>query len=107
MSLFLAAIFGYIVPTVDCRFNNTFLGAFHLSAGAVAVLLAIVLIINPLLKRASRKLAMSRNETLTVYITCLFSASVPGRGGENFFIANVLASFYYAAKENKWLNLSR
>ncbi len=103
LSLFLAAMFGYIVPTVDYRFNNTFLGAVHLPAGAVAVLLAIVLVINPLLKLASRRFAMSRNETLTVYITCLFSVLVPGRGGENFFIPNVLSSFYYASKENKWL----
>ena len=103
LSLFLAAMFGYVVPTVDYRFTNTFLGGAHLPAGAVAVLLAILLIINPLLKLASRKLAMSRNETLTVYITCLFSVLVPGRGGENFFIPNVIGSFYFATKENKWL----
>ena len=103
LSLLLAAMFGYVVPTVDYRFTNTFLGGAHLPAGAVAVLLAILLIINPLLKLASRRYALSRNETLTVYITCLFSVLVPGRGGENFFIPNVLGSFYYASKGNKWL----
>ena len=103
LSLFLAAMFGYVVPTVDYRFTNTFLGGAHLPAGAVAVLLAILLIINPLLKLASRRFALSRNEALTVYITCLFSVLVPGRGGENFFIPNVIGSFYFATKENKWL----
>ncbi len=103
LSLLLAAMFGYVVPTVDYRFTNTFLGGAHLPAGAVAVLLALILVINPLLKMASKRLALSRNETLTVYITCLFSVLVPGRGGENFFIPNVIGSFYYATKENKWL----
>ena len=104
LSLLLAAMFGYVVPTVDYRFTNTFLGAAHLPAGAVAVLLAMLLIINPLLKLASRRYGLSRNEMLTVYITCLFSVLVPGRGGENFFIPNVIGSFYYATKENKWLD---
>ena len=104
LSLFLAAMFGYVVPTVDYRFTNTFLGAAHLPAGAVAVLLLLLLVINPLLKLASARAALGRNEILTVYITCLFSVLVPGRGGENFFIPNVLASFYYATRENKWLD---
>ncbi len=104
LSLLLAAMFGYVVPTVDYRFTNTFLGAAHLPAGAVAVLLAILLVVNPLLKLASRRYGLSRNEMLTVYITCLFSVLVPGRGGENFFIPNVIGSFYYATKENKWLD---
>jgi hypothetical protein len=47
---------------------------------------------------------LARNEVLTVYITCLFSALVPGRGGENFFIPNILAPFYLATRENKWLD---
>lgn len=104
LSLFLAAMFGYVVPTVDFRFTNTFLGAAHLPAGAVAVLLAMLLIINPLLKFASKRYGLSRNEMLTVYITCLFSVLVPGRGGETFFIPNVIGSFYFATKENKWLD---
>ena len=104
LSLLLAALFGYIAPTVDYRYSDTFLGAAHLPVGAVAVLLAMLLIVNPLLKLASARAALGRNEVLTVYITCLFSALVPGRGGENFFIPQVLASFYYATKENKWLD---
>ncbi len=108
LSLVLAALFGYCSPIIDYKFSNTFLGAAHLPAGAVAVLLALVLVVNPLLgflaSRAKQSwLAFSRNEVLTVYITCLFSALVPGRGGENFFIPNILAPFYFATPENKWL----
>ena len=213
-SLALAVLFGYCIPVVDYKFSNTFLGAAHLPAAAVVVLLACLLILNPLLHsvagRAARanlllfgalgcallsgllyqfndKLSeflaphyrlivwillavalasgaayytqkrrlfllltplflfkafvthfltgvpqwsstivlacyilgvaaallltgfllrrpLARNEILTVYITCLFSALVPGRGGENFFIPNILAPFYFATPENKWLD---
>jgi hypothetical protein len=102
LSLLLAGVFGYCIPIVDYKFKNTFLGAAHLPAGAVFALLVLLLGINPLLRLVSRRWTFSRNETLTVYITCLFSTLVPGRGGENFFIPNILASFYYGTSDNKW-----
>src|SRR4028119_2315308 len=104
ISLLLAALFGYAIPIVDYKFTNTFLGAAHLPPGAIAVLLVMLLVVNPLLRLISQRLVFSRNETMTIYISCLFSVLVPGRGGENFFIPNVIASFYYATRENKWLD---
>jgi hypothetical protein len=46
---------------------------------------------------------LTRNETLTVYITCLFSCLVPGHGSENFILPNLIAPFYFATRENRWL----
>jgi hypothetical protein len=103
LCLALAAFFGYTIPIIDYKLFNTFLGATHLPPGAVGVLLVLVLVLNPLLKLLSQRLAFSRNETLTVYITCLFSCLIPGHGGENFIIPNLIAPFYYATVENKWL----
>lgn len=103
LSLFLAALFGYCIPIVDYKMSNTFLGAAHLPAGAVAVLLLMLVVVNPLLKLLSSRLALRRNEILTVYITCLFSTLVPGKGGENFFIPILIAPFYFATRDNKWL----
>ena len=104
LSLFLAAMFGYCIPIVDFKMSNTFLGSMHMPPGAIAVLLVLLLVVNPLLQLLSSRLAFSRGETLTVYITCLFSTIVPGRGGENFFVPNILSSFYFATRENKWLD---
>jgi hypothetical protein len=104
-ALGLAALFGYCLPIVDFKMSNTFLGSMHMPAAAIATLLALLLVVNPLLRLASAKLQFGRNEILTIYITCLFSSLVPGRGGENFFIPNVLSSFYYATRENKWLDI--
>lgn len=104
LCLLLAVLFGYIDPIIDVKLSNTFLGAAHLPPGAIAVLLVLLLVINPLVRLAARRNAFSRNETLTVYITCLFSALVPGHGAENFFVPNLIGPFYYATRENKWLD---
>jgi hypothetical protein len=103
LCLALAVFFGYAIPIIDYKLFNTFLGATHLPPGAIGVLLILLLVVNPLLALVSKRLRFSRNETLTVYITCLFSCLIPGHGGENFIIPNLIAPFYYATAENKWL----
>ncbi|RYX83507.1 hypothetical protein EON83_13960 [bacterium] len=171
LSLGLAFFFGYMIPVVDMKMRNTFLGATHFPPGAIAVLLVLLLSINPLLKimaRDFKKVAtvgaamllcagisalcfaragspfslpsqspllewiplslasllswalgtaaalmlltlglgrrpLARNEMLTVYISCLFSALAPGHGAENVFVVNLIGPFYYATRENKWL----
>ncbi len=105
VSLALAALFGYCVPIIDYKFHNSFLGATHLPAAAVAVLLVMLLVVNPLLRMLGARAAFNRNEILTIYITCLFSALAPGRGGENFFVPNLLSSLYFSTRNNHWLEL--
>lgn len=103
-SLLLACVLGYVIPVIDYKYMNTFLGATHLPPGAIGTVLVLVLLINPLLGLLSGTLKFSRNETLTIYITCLFSSLVPGHGAENFAIPNLLAPVYFATRENKWLD---
>ncbi len=153
LSLALAFFFGYMIPVVDMKMRNTFLGATHLPPGAIAVLLVLLLAVNPLLSLIARdrgKTALvagamlacvassgffflragtssflfwglgsaavilllalalghkpfTRNETLTIYISCLFSTLAPGHGAENVFVVNLIGPFYYATRENKWL----
>ena len=104
LCLTLAVIFGYALPVIDYKLFNTFLGGSHLPAGAIGVLLILLLVVNPLLKLLRKKWALSRNEALTIYISCLFSSLVPGHGSENFIIPNLIAPFYFATRENKWLD---
>ncbi|MDF2439343.1 MAG: hypothetical protein JWN98_327 [Abditibacteriota bacterium] len=103
LCLSLAVFFGYLIPIVDLKFHNTILGGTQMPMGGIAVLL-ILLCLNPLLRMLRRDWKFSRNEMLTVYISCLFSCLVPGSGAENFFVPNLLAPFYYATRENKWLD---
>ena len=99
----LAFVLGYIMPVIDFKVFNTFLGATHLPPGAIGALLILVLIVNPLMRLVSKRLAFTRNESLTVYISCLFSSLVPGHGAENLIVPVLIAPFYYATRENKWL----
>jgi hypothetical protein len=104
LCLSLAVVFGYLLPVIDYKLYNTFLGATHLPPGAVGVLLILVGVVNPLLKLVSKKWAFTREESLTVYISCLFSSLVPGHGAETLIIPDLVAPFYYATRENKWLD---
>ena len=89
------------MPVIDFKLENTFLGATHLPPGAIATLLILVGVVNPLLRLLGK--GLKRDETLTVYITCLFSCLVPGHGSENFILPNLLAPFYFTTRENRWL----
>ncbi|MDQ3815737.1 MAG: hypothetical protein M3347_17625, partial [Armatimonadota bacterium] len=104
LCLALAAFFGYTIPVIDYKFFNTFLGATHLPPGAIAVLLVLLLIVNPLLGLLSRRLRFSRNEILVVYLSCLFSCLVPGIGGNNYFVSFIVGAFYFATRENQWFD---
>lgn len=101
LSLFLAALFGWLIAVIDYRQANTFLGATHLPPGAVGALLVLVIIINPLmwLLRLRR---FSRNEMLTIYLISLFATTVAGIGGNNYWTIFIIGPFYYATRENGW-----
>lgn len=58
LCLGLAFLFGSLSPLIDHKLANTFLGATHLPPGAIAVLLLLLLVVNPLLKLVSARLAL-------------------------------------------------
>jgi hypothetical protein len=75
--LALSLFFGYTIPVVDYKFSNTFLGATHLAPGAIGVLLALVVVVNPLLQvLAGPRFRFARDEVLVVYLSCLFSCLI-------------------------------
>src|SRR5690349_8949783 len=66
LCLALAVFFGYVIPIVDIKLYNTFLGSTNLPPGAIAVLLVLLLVVNPLLRLLHRHWAFARNELLTI-----------------------------------------
>ena len=56
LALVLAVVFGYALPVIDYKIQNTFLGGTHLPPGAVGVLLILLLVINPLLRVLFQKM---------------------------------------------------
>jgi len=107
LCLVLAVCFGYVIPLIDIKLYNTFLGSTHLPPGALAVLLILLLVINPLLRVLHQRWAFKRSETLTIYISCLFSTLVPGHGSATLVLTQIIGAFYYATRENKWLEFLR
>jgi hypothetical protein len=107
LCLALAVAFGYINPIIDRQMSNTFLGNTQLPPGAVGVLLLLLIVVNPLLYLLSaargKRRGLSRAEALTIYISSLFSVMVSGHGSENWFVSIMIAPFYYATRENGWL----
>jgi len=87
---------------VLCGACATWLGSFGVAGPDVWSLAAIATLL--LLCAAMGRRPLSRNETLVIYVTCLFSVLVPGHGAENFFVANLMGPFYFATMENKWLS---
>jgi hypothetical protein len=104
LCLTLAVVFGYVIPYVDLRMNSTFMGTIHLPPGAVAVLLVMLLVVNPLSRLLGRRFAFSRSEVLTVYIASLFATITPGWASDQMFLMTNMGAFYYATRENAWLS---
>ncbi|HEY0072871.1 MAG TPA: DUF6785 family protein [Abditibacteriaceae bacterium] len=102
LSLLLAAFFGYIIPLIDLKLNNTYLGSQHFAPGAVITLLVLVML-NSLLEKVHHRLKLTRDEQLTIYLSCLFSCLVAGIGGNMYWPTYIVGAFYYATPENKWL----
>jgi len=105
VGLLLSVGCGLIVPYMDHYMRGTFIGGQHLPPGAVFMLMMLVLIINPLLRLISRRLAFSQGELLVVYAMLLISTLIPSHGGESVFVPVSVSAFYYATPANRWAQL--
>ena len=103
LCLGLAVFFGCVMPIIDVKLKNTYLGAQPLPVGAIGTLLVLLLVINPLLGLLAKRAVFSRSELLTVYMVCLFACLIPGHGAEHYFVGSTLGPFYFATPENHWL----
>jgi hypothetical protein len=63
LSLLLAAFFGLVIPIIDVKMSNTYLGAQHLPVGALAALMLLLLIVNPLLRVLARTFRSAAQRT--------------------------------------------
>lgn len=73
---------------------------------AVAFLIALVLIV-PLVRRISSRLALKRVEILTIYVFLTVSTSMAGPGIVRFFINTIPVLFYFDTPENDFASYQR
>ncbi|NLO72900.1 MAG: hypothetical protein GX100_02170, partial [candidate division WS1 bacterium] len=100
--LLLSLACGLFIPYLDHFLSGTFLGAQHLPPGAIFVLMVLILVVNPVLRRLSSRLAFTRGELLVIYAMLLFSLLIPGHGSESVFVPVSVSAFYYASPANGW-----
>ncbi len=67
---------------------------------AVAFLILLV-VLNPLVRRISRRFALERREVLMVYVFLTIATSMAGCGIGRFFINTIPVPFYFATPENQ------
>ncbi len=98
----LSVLCALLIPYLDHYVQGTFVGGQHLPPGAVFTLLFLVLVVNPLLRLLSRRLALTRQELVLIYAMLLVSTLVPGHGSETVFIPISVSAFYYDTPTLGW-----
>jgi hypothetical protein len=73
---------------------------------AVAVLILLV-VLNPLVRRISHRLALDRREVLMVYVFLTVATSMAGCGIVRFFINTIPVPFYFATAENEFESIQQ
>ncbi len=71
----------------------------------LAVLLPYILlvgVVNPLLRRLSARLALSRAELLVAFMVAMVAATMQGEGLTGYFLGVITAPHYFASVENQW-----
>lgn len=99
-----AAGFATTAPYLSFRMGVWLPGSDSLMAGPLLVLLALVLINGPLVRRWPSR-AFSRTELLVIYAMLIVSLGWLTRGGLPFLVSLVTYPFYRATPANDWQNL--
>ncbi|MFQ5811532.1 MAG: DUF6785 family protein, partial [Armatimonadota bacterium] len=98
----LSVLCGLLIPYLDHYIQGTFVGGQHLPPGAVFTLIVLLLVVNPVLRRISRKRQLTRPELLLIYSMLLVATLVPGHGSENLFIPVSVSAFYFDTPARGW-----
>ncbi len=92
----------YLVSYIDLGLNIGWIGGAHLPAGAMGVLLFLVLGINALLRVVARRFAFTRAEILTAYCMMIVGCLIPSFGLTSQLLPNLAGINYFATPENHW-----
>jgi len=92
-----------ITPYNDYFVAATYLAGNFFPVGAIAAVLAIVLIINPLLILLGRREAIfNAGEIVTVWSMVAVVSGIPSSGLMRYLIPHIVAPHYYASSVNGW-----
>ncbi len=99
------AILVAVTPYNDEYILGTYVAGNHFPVGAFAVLLALALVVNPVLRRTRTGRPFSSAELLTVWVMTLVSSGIPSSGLYRYLLGSMIAPIYLATPENEWASL--
>jgi hypothetical protein len=77
----------------------------YITAGAMMLLFVLVVMVNPLLKLAFGRHALSSAELLLIYIMMIVASAIPTWGLVTNMFHILTRPFYYATPENDWTSI--
>ncbi len=100
----LSLLIGAGTPYARNIIRGTFMASSFASPVAFFLLFYLVAA-NLLVRRASRQLALKREELALIFVMMLVSASIPTFGLVQHLLPMITGAFYYATPENNWETL--
>ena len=106
MGLACALLVCGVTPYNDYAVAATYLSGNFFPIGALAAVLLLVLVVNPLLLTlGQRQKAFNSGEILTVWAMVIVAAGIPSSGLMRYLLPHLVAPHYYATRANHWEGL--
>lgn len=103
LGLLFAVLFSAIMPYNDYFIAATYLSGNFFPIDAFAMILLLVLVVNPLLILfGARDKIFTGAEIITVWTLVLVVAGIPSAGLMRYLIPHIVAPHYYASAANNW-----
>jgi len=94
-----------ITPYNDFYIQGTFLAGNHFPIGPVFILLALILLVNPILLKVKSSWALSSAEFITIWCMMLGASGIASTGVMRYLLPKLIIPYYFASPENEWADL--
>ena len=105
MGLSLAILLNIWVPFGTYILHTSRMSVGHLPIAAFILFLAVLFIVNPLLRLQRPDNCLTGAELTLIFSILLISSLIPGKAFVSYFLTIVSTPFYFAAPENQWETL--
>jgi len=85
--------------------NGTYVAGNHFPIGAFFVLLLLILLVNPVLKKSTPDRELSPAELLTIWGMMIIASGIPSSGLFRYLLPVLVSPYYFATPENEWKEL--
>lgn len=94
-----------VTPYTDLVMQTSLIACDHLPIGVFTVLLLIIALVNPVLRRLPLRCPFSPAELITIYAMMLVTAGISSFGLVDYLFPVITAPFYYSTPQNGWSEL--